>query len=125
PKSESTLDLCTRMAGDGDLRRNLRLRGVWTLRNFAKRMRDSSPHVALGAVAKAKTMNEQSIFTAALELDPAERQRFLDEACGNDPGLRQRVERLIASHEAAASFMDQPAGRLAHTVHQPVIAEPG
>ena len=39
-------------------------------------------------------MNEQSIFTTALERDAAERQRFLDEACGNDPGLRQRVERL-------------------------------
>src|SRR5262245_12974879 len=70
-------------------------------------------------------MNEQSIFTAALELDPAERQRFLDEACGNDPGLRQRIEQLIASHEAAASFMDEPAGCLAHTVDPPISVEPG
>src|SRR5262249_7170814 len=70
-------------------------------------------------------MNEQSIFTAALERDPAERQRFLDEACGNDAGLRQRVEKLIATHEAAASFMDQPVGRLAYTVDQAVAAAPG
>jgi serine/threonine protein kinase/Flp pilus assembly protein TadD len=70
-------------------------------------------------------MNEQSIFTAALERDPAERQQFLDEACGSDAGLRQRVERLIAAHEAAASFMDQPAGRLAQTIDQPVAEQAG
>jgi serine/threonine protein kinase len=70
-------------------------------------------------------MNEQSIFTAALERDAAERQRFLDEACGNDPGLRQRVERLMAAHEAAASFMDQPAGHLAQTIDQPVVEQVG
>src|SRR5262249_42620739 len=64
-------------------------------------------------------MNEQSIFSTALERHPAERQRFLDEACGNDAALRQPVERLIAPHEAAASFMARPAGRLAPTIDQP------
>jgi serine/threonine protein kinase/WD40 repeat protein len=70
-------------------------------------------------------MNEQSIFTAALERDLAERVRFLDEACENNPGLRRRIEQLIAAHEAALSFMDQPAGHLAQTVDQPAVEQPG
>jgi non-specific serine/threonine protein kinase/serine/threonine-protein kinase len=65
-----------------------------------------------------ENMNEQSIFTAALEQDPSARQAFLDEACGDNLALRQRLERLIAAHEAAASFMDQPA------VHSPTINYP-
>ena len=39
-------------------------------------------------------MNEQSIFTAALEQDPRNRSAFLDQACGADAKLRQRLETL-------------------------------
>ena len=70
-------------------------------------------------------MNEQSVFIAALECVPADRARFLEQACGNDPGLRRRVERLIASHEAAVSFMDEPAGQLAATIGQPPLETSG
>ena len=43
-------------------------------------------------------MNEESLFAAALEKPTAaERQAFLDEACGGDAALRQRVERLLAA----------------------------
>jgi WD40 repeat protein/serine/threonine protein kinase len=70
-------------------------------------------------------MNEQSIFIAALEREPAARPRFLDEACENNPGLRQRVERLIASHEAAVSFMDEPAGHLVQTIDQAPLETSG
>ena len=66
-------------------------------------------------------MNEQTIFIAALERVSAERQAFLDEACGNNPELRQRVEKLLVSHEAAVNFMDQPAGRLVQTIDQPPL----
>ena len=70
-------------------------------------------------------MNEQSIFTAALEKAPAERRVFLDDACVDSPELRQRVERLIASHEAAIGFMDQPAGLLVETVDESLLVNPG
>ena len=70
-------------------------------------------------------MNEQTIFIAALEREPADRARFLDQECENHPGLRQRVERLIASHEAAVSFMDEPAGQLMNTVDQPPLETSG
>src|SRR5688572_7523631 len=70
-------------------------------------------------------MNEQSIFIAALERDGHDRQAFLDEACAGDQPLRKRVDRLLATHEQAIGFMDQPAGRLAPTSLQPPLARPG
>jgi serine/threonine protein kinase/tetratricopeptide (TPR) repeat protein len=38
----------------------------------------------------------------------AERSAFLDQACGNDPELRRRVERLLAAHASAGSFLSVP-----------------
>src|SRR5262245_19650448 len=70
-------------------------------------------------------MNEQSVFIAALEREPADRAQFLDQACENNHGLRQRVERLIESHEAAVSFMEEPAGQLVNTVDQPPLETSG
>jgi serine/threonine protein kinase/tetratricopeptide (TPR) repeat protein len=70
-------------------------------------------------------VDEQSIFIAALERDPHERDAFLDEACAGDFPLRRRIDRLLATHEKAIDFMDQPAGRLAPTSNQPPVARPG
>jgi serine/threonine protein kinase/tetratricopeptide (TPR) repeat protein len=54
-------------------------------------------------------VDERSIFMAALSQEtPAQRSAFLDEACGGDPALRQRVEALLASHEQAGSFLGMP-----------------
>jgi serine/threonine protein kinase len=54
-------------------------------------------------------MSEREIFLAALDKDdPTERATYLDEACGADSPLRQRVEALLRSHERAAHFMDVP-----------------
>jgi eukaryotic-like serine/threonine-protein kinase len=39
----------------------------------------------------------------------AERQAYLDGACGDDADLRTRVEALLAAHEAAGGFLDSPA----------------
>jgi hypothetical protein len=54
-------------------------------------------------------MNERDIFLAAVEKDdPTERASFLDQACGADATLRQRVEALLRSHERATDFMEVP-----------------
>ena len=34
---------------------------------------------------------------------PAERKAILDRECGDDAGLRQRVEALLAAHDAEAA----------------------
>ncbi|HEY7310532.1 MAG TPA: serine/threonine-protein kinase [Gemmataceae bacterium] len=55
-------------------------------------------------------MTEETIFTAALEKQsPTERSAFLDEACGGDAALRQRLDALIEAHEQAADFLEKPA----------------
>jgi serine/threonine protein kinase/WD40 repeat protein len=48
----------------------------------------------------------ESIFLAALEkTSSTERAAYLDDACAGDPSLRQRVERLLAAHPKAGSFL--------------------
>jgi eukaryotic-like serine/threonine-protein kinase len=49
------------------------------------------------------------LFQAALALDPADRDSFLDHACKDDHALRREVESLIASHDSAGSFIESPA----------------
>lgn len=51
----------------------------------------------------------KEIFHSALQHEPARRQTFLTEACGNDNELRLEVESLISSHEKGGSFIDSPA----------------
>jgi serine/threonine protein kinase len=54
--------------------------------------------------------NAEELFFAALERDSAEaRADFLDEACGSNPDLRQRIERLLDAHANVGSFLDSPA----------------
>src|SRR5207248_5119488 len=55
-------------------------------------------------------MNERDIFLQALEAPgPVQRERYLDTVCGEDLALRQRVEKLLAAHEAAGGILDRPA----------------
>ncbi len=55
-------------------------------------------------------MNERTIFFEALDRDdPAERSAFLDQACGGDAALRQRIEALLCCHANAGDFLASPA----------------
>ncbi|HEX9918342.1 MAG TPA: serine/threonine-protein kinase, partial [Pyrinomonadaceae bacterium] len=51
----------------------------------------------------------KSLFAAAQDIEPAERDGFLADACADDPELRREVERLIDSSDDAGSFMERPA----------------
>ncbi|MFO0806765.1 MAG: serine/threonine-protein kinase [Gemmataceae bacterium] len=51
----------------------------------------------------------ESLYFAALGKPPAERPAFLDAACGNDAGLRARVERLLSAQADIGGFLDAPA----------------
>ncbi len=54
-------------------------------------------------------MTEEALFHEALaRTDPADRAAFLDANCP-DPGLRARVEALLAAHAGAGGFLGQPA----------------
>ena len=51
----------------------------------------------------------KTCFHAALELAPEDRTAFLIQACNGDDELRNRVEKLLASHDDAGSFLASPA----------------
>jgi len=75
-------------------------------------------------------VNEQTIFTEALErTDPQQRNAFLDQACQGDPALRQRIDRLLAQHHHASSFLESPPAPVVQgnspTLDQPPAERPG
>jgi serine/threonine protein kinase/WD40 repeat protein len=58
------------------------------------------------------TMNpadEEAVFADVLALPSAERPAHLDQACGQDARLRERVNRLLLAHQSAEQFMAEPA----------------
>jgi serine/threonine-protein kinase len=67
-----------------------------------------TPEYRLAAMNKA-TPSVDTILAQAVEIAAAERQAFVEQACGGDEGLRQRVERLVANHFQAGSFLERPA----------------
>jgi hypothetical protein len=50
----------------------------------------------------------KELFQSALEGEGSQRATFLDKACAGDPSLRRQVEALLASHEQAPSFLEDP-----------------
>ncbi len=55
--------------------------------------------------------DEAAVFNAARKIAaPADRRSYLDAACGTDPGMRDRVHRLLAAHDADTGFL-AAAGR--------------
>ena len=48
------------------------------------------------------------LLDEALELSPAERERFLGGACGGDAALRREVEALLAADAEASPLLDTP-----------------
>jgi serine/threonine protein kinase len=51
----------------------------------------------------------EEVLQAALDLPEKERPALLAEVCSSDPELQQEALSLIAAHEAAGDFMEQPA----------------
>ena len=55
------------------------------------------------------------VFSAARRLPPGQRAAYLDEACGGDTALRQRVEELLRARDEAGAFLESPASGPAGT----------
>jgi serine/threonine protein kinase/tetratricopeptide (TPR) repeat protein len=56
----------------------------------------------------------KKLCVAALEREEIDRRSFLEEACGQDEGLRREVESLLAYREAAKDFLESPSLQLAN-----------
>src|SRR5262245_57662965 len=54
-----------------------------------------------------------------------DRARYLDEACGGDPELRRRVERLLRAGSEAGNFLEAPAQDPSPTLARPPVGGPG
>src|SRR5262245_3990638 len=52
---------------------------------------------------------ELAVFSAARQLPARERVAYLDQTCGGDAALRQRVEELLRAGEEAGVFLQEPA----------------
>jgi serine/threonine protein kinase/Tol biopolymer transport system component len=50
----------------------------------------------------------EELFHAALGLSPDARPAFLEEACGEDAGLKRHVERLLSNDEHGGSLLEKP-----------------
>ncbi len=72
-------------------------------------------------------MKEEQIFHQVLELVADRRVAYLDEACGEDAALRERVEILLQAHTNPDSFLASPvhAVRVGATINQPAFEKPG
>ncbi|MFO1514299.1 MAG: ECF-type sigma factor [Verrucomicrobiota bacterium] len=58
-------------------------------------------------------MNENSnpeiaVFAQAIQVPPAARTAFLDDACAGDGSLRAKVELLLRAHDQAGNFLEKP-----------------
>ena len=53
-------------------------------------------------------MSERELFEAAVDLPPADRPAFLDGHCGGDAAMRCRLDALLAKHDRAGSFLEEP-----------------
>ncbi len=63
------------------------------------------------AVESEKINKVRALYQAALERDPEERRAYLDEACANDPELKEKVASLLSAGAEASRLFEQPAWR--------------
>ncbi|HEY7155142.1 MAG TPA: protein kinase [Gemmataceae bacterium] len=68
----------------------------------------------------------EAIFFAALEKGSShERAAYLDQLSGDNPDLRRRIEKMLAAHAQAGSFLEHPAPSAVATVDDPISERPG
>jgi serine/threonine-protein kinase len=60
-----------------------------------------------------------AILRASLSCEPAQRDTFVAEACGDDTDLRREVASLLAVHDHASDFLDRPAAEILARVIAP------
>src|SRR5215831_15982097 len=72
----------------------------------------------------ASAAHLKALFSKAIELaDPAERARYVEQACGDNAALRAEVESLLRALDKAGSFLEAPAATPGQTVDQPALRE--
>src|SRR5262245_60575466 len=71
----------------------------------------------------ASPARAKEIFVAALKRPPEQWDAYLEEACGGDARLRQRVQDLLQAHAEAGRFPQWPTPALVSTLDEPPVSE--
>ncbi len=74
---------------------------------------------------RVSTMNENTIFNAAVKLPPQKRSDFLAAACQENPQMRDEVEALLCEHDGVGSFMQSPPAGACATLDLTATEQPG
>ncbi|MEX2559835.1 MAG: serine/threonine-protein kinase, partial [Pirellulales bacterium] len=70
-----------------------------------------------------QTLDEQAIFHAVRQIDdPVGRRNYLQQVCGDDAALRERIDALLHVHDQEKDFLAQSPFV---TIDQPVAEKPG
>src|SRR5262245_18855015 len=95
------------------------------LDRFGRELRiEDSPNSARLHMAEMFSQ-EEAIFHTALAIDAADqRAAYLDTACGNQDGLRRRVEALLRRFAEAEGPLDRPGLHLSATLDKPLRERP-
>jgi serine/threonine protein kinase len=72
----------------------------------------------------AKPLDEEALFHAVRRItDPKARALFINQACGEDAPLAERVRALVEMHEQEADSADQPSVQTRDC--EPLVERPG
>jgi hypothetical protein len=73
------------------------------------------PHpLETGTDDRSRPMNaeherlKEILAEATAKASPTERAAYLDVVCRGDPALRSRVESMLAAHDRAGGFLEEP-----------------
>ena len=59
-------------------------------------------------VSNLQLQRVKEIFTRVVEEPRERRTALLDSACGDEPRLRRKIERMLEAHDSAAEWMESP-----------------
>ncbi len=76
-------------------------------------------------MSEGLTRRSFAVFRRALEVESHERPAFVVDACGDDTGLRRRVEALVAAIDRTGGFLETPAARTGPRRPAPRTLGPG
>src|SRR5438874_8420582 len=87
----------------------------------------NDPKAQSGGSSQSLADRAEGIFHGALQLSAEQRAGYLKQACGENAELLKQVEILLAAHEKAGRFLEEPvaAAPPSKTVVVPMTEKPG
>jgi TolB-like protein len=76
--------------------------------------------MTFGSLSRERWKVLEPLLDAALELEPARRSVFLDDACRGDPALRDELDSLLTACERGSDILETPAA----LTYAPLLDEP-